>query len=329
MSDSDSSVEMKVVKNKKSEKSEKKKKSKNIEIKPDVELDGQDNAVVKNKKSEKSEKKKKSNVESDGQDNAVVKNKKSEQSEKTKKSKKIEIQTDVESDGQDNACVKMSAHFIKILQKTISDGDEDVFMDTLKKTPFAVNIHYLHFLFYISRDNKDITKILIDYNNKYNIVSKYFLKAIRSENNTKNAMEMLVDVTNEIIEKTPLDEIKNIRYFSPEFIVMVTIESGNIPVYERIVEEWELSEDFENSMDLIAAFFGIKKFFSDPEKYTDRRDLIISAICGGSTKLVSRIMRKTDSKYMTEYTLRKVRAMCIPNSEMLEFLERRYGLEFV
>ena len=246
-----------------------------------------------------------------------------------KKSKKYETQTDVESDGQDNACVKMSTHFIDVLQKTIRDGDEDVFMDTLKKTPLAVNLHYLHFLFYAAREDKEITSILLKYNKKYNVVSKYFLKSLRKEESTKNAMDMLVEVTSSIINKVPLDEIKNIRYFNPEFIVMVTIESGNIQVYEHIVEEWELQEDFEENLDLIAAFFGIKKFFSDSSKYTDRRELLISAICGGSIKLLARIMRKTDSKYMTEYTLRKVRAVCIPNKEMTDFIERRYGLQFV
>lgn len=259
------------------------------------------------------------------------KEKKEKKEKKTteKKSKKYETQTDVESDGQDNACVKMSTHFIDVLQKTIRDGDEDVFMDTLKKTPLAVNLHYLHFLFYAAREDKEITSILLKYNKKYNVVSKYFLKSLRKEESTKNAMDMLVEVTSSIINKVPLDEIKNIRCFNPEFIVMVTIESGNIQVYEHIVEEWELQEDFEENLDLIAAFFGIKKFFSDSSKYTDRRELLISAICGGSIKLVARIMRKTDSKYMTEYTLRKVRAVCIPNKEMTDFIERRYGLQFV
>ena len=223
----------------------------------------------------------------------------------------------------------MSTHFIEILQKTIHDGDEEVFFDTLKKTPLAVNLHYMHFLFYTARENKEITKILLKYNARYNIVSKYFLKAIRKEKTTEDAMSMLVDVTTEISERVPLDEIKNIRYFNPEFIVMVTIESGNMPVYKRIVEEWELHDEFEQNLDLIASFFGIKKFFSDPSNYNDRRELLISSICGGSTKLVARIMRKTDSKYMTEYTLRKVRAICIPNKEMIEFLDRRYGLKFV
>ena len=276
---------------------------------------------VEVKKKEKTEKKEKKER----------KEKKEKKEKKTteKKSKKYETQTDVESDGQDNACVKMSTHFIDVLQKTILDGDEDVFMDTLNKTPLAVNLHYLHFLFYAAREDKEITSILLKYNKKYNVVSKYFLKSLRKEESTKNAMDMLVEVTSSIINKVPLDEIKNIRCFNPEFIVMVTIESGNIQVYEHIVEEWELQEDFEENLDLIAAFFGIKKFFSDSSKYTDRRELLISAICGGSIKLVARIMRKTDSKYMTEYTLRKVRAVCIPNKEMTDFIERRYGLQFV
>ena len=287
----------------------------------------------KREKKEKkiSEKKEKKLSEKKEKKISEKKEKEIEKKEKeTEKSKnKYDVQTDVESDGNDNACVKMSTHFIEILQKTIHDGDEEVFFDTLKKTPLAVNLHYMHFLFYTARENKEITRILLKYNAKYNIVSKYFLKAIRKEKTTEDAMSMLVDVTTEISERVPLDEIKNIRYFSPEFIVMVTIESGNMPVYKRIVEEWELHDEFEQNLDLIAAFFGIKKFFSDPSNYNDRRELLISSICGGSTKLVARIMRKTDSKYTTEYTFRKVRAICIPNKEMIEFLDRRYGLKFV
>ena len=284
---------------------------------------------LKQRKREKKEKKiseKKEKKLSEKKEKKISE-KKEKETEKSKN--KYDVQTDVESDGNDNACVKMSTHFIEILQKTIHDGDEEVFFDTLKKTPLAVNLHYMHFLFYTAREDKEITKILLKYNEKYNIVSKYFLKAIRKEKTTEDAMSMLVDVTTEISERVPLDEIKNIRYFSPEFIVMVTIESGNMPVYKRIVEEWELHDEFEQNLDLIVAFFGIKKFFSDPSNYNDRRELLISSICGGSTKLVARIMRKTDSKYMTEYTLRKVRAICIPNKEMIEFLDRRYGLKFV
>lgn len=238
------------------------------------------------------------------------------------------VDTDVESDGGDNTCVTMAIQFIQTLQKTIEDETPRVFADTLKKTPVAVNLHYLHFLFYTVRNNPEFTRVLLDYNSKYNIVSKYFLKALRDEEKTRKAMKMLVDVTNDITERKTLDDIKNLRYFNPEFIVMVTIESGNMDVYEKITSEWELNDKFETNSDLIAAFFGIKKFFSDPSRYQDRRELLISAICGGSTKVLARIMRKTESKYMTEYTLRKVRAVCIPDEDMIDFLERRYELSF-
>lgn len=247
---------------------------------------------------------------------------------KTESKKNKPVDTDVESDGGDNTCVTMAIQFIQTLQKTIEDESPPVFEDTLKKTPVAVNLHYLHFLFYTVRNDHDFTKVLLDYNSKYNIVSKYFLKALRSEEKTKKAMKMLVEVTTEITEKKPLDDIKNLRYFNPEFIVMVTIESGNMEVYEKITSEWELNHKFEKNADLIASFFGIKKFFSDPSRYQDRRELLISAICGGSTKVLARIMRKTESQYMTEYTLRKVRAVCIPDEEMIDFLGRRYDLHF-
>jgi len=81
-------------------------------------------------------------------------------------------------------------------------------------------------------------------------------------------------------------------------------------------------------MDLIAAYFGIKRYFSKSENYTERRELIIAAICGGSPKTLSRILRKTSNQYMTEYTLRKTRAICIPNSSMVKYLRQKHGLEF-
>ena len=322
MSDSESVSSVSSISSSELKQRKREKKEKKMLEKKEKKLSEKKERKISEKKEKEAEKKEKE---------AEKKEKETEKKEKeTEKPKtKYDVQTDVESDGNDNACVKMSTHFIEILQKTIHDGDEEVFFDTLKKTPLAVNLHYMHFLFYTAREDKEITKILLKYNARYNIVSKYFLKAIRKEKTTEDAMSMLVDVTTEISERVPLDEIKNIRYFNPEFIVMVTIESGNMPVYKRIVEEWELHDEFEQNLDLIASFFGIKKFFSDPSNYNDRRELLISSICGGSTKLVARIMRKTDSKYMTEYTLRKVRAICIPNKEMIEFLDRRYGLKFV
>ena len=106
----------------------------------------------KREKKEKkiSEKKEKKLSEKKEKKISEKKEKEIEKKEKeTEKSKnKYDVQTDVESDGNDNACVKMSTHFIEILQKTIHDGDEEVFFDTLKKTPLAVNLHYMHFLFY-------------------------------------------------------------------------------------------------------------------------------------------------------------------------------------
>ena len=102
------------------------------------------------KKEKKLSEKKEKKISEKKEKEAEKKEKETEKKEKeTEKSKtKYDVQTDVESDGNDNACVKMSTHFIEILQKTIHDGDEEVFFDTLKKTPLAVNLHYMHFLFY-------------------------------------------------------------------------------------------------------------------------------------------------------------------------------------
>ena len=247
---------------------------------------------------------------------------------KDPESKKMPIDTDVESDGFDNSCVKMSSQFISTIQKTLQTEKPRVVADTLRKTPLGVVLHYLHFLMYTVRDDEDLFDIMLSYNKKYNIVSRYFLKALRKEDKLKGAMDMLVEVTSEITNKTSLDEIKSLVYFTQEFIAMVTIQSGNMQIYDKITSEWELNERFEKNTDLIASFFGIKRFFSDPTRYNDRRELLISAICGGSVKTLSKIMRKTKSEFLTEYTLRKVRAVCIPNEEMIAYLLSKYDLRF-
>ena len=236
--------------------------------------------------------------------------------------------TDCESDQKDNSCVKMSMHFITVLQTTLNTEDPEIFRDTMKKTPLPCVLHYLHYLLYLTRDLPEFYEIVLMYNNKYNIASKYFMKALGDTDRTAKVMESLQTVTTSITNRVELNDIDDLLRFTPEFIVMITIQSGNMASHDKMVSDWEVNTKFLKARDLIAAFFGIKKFFSDPDNYVDRRDLIISAICGGSTKVLSRIARKTETEYITEYTLRKTRSLCIPCPEMVEFLNSRYGLEF-
>ena len=236
--------------------------------------------------------------------------------------------TDVESNGEDDSCVAMSIHFISVIKKTIEEEDADALKETLKKTPLAVVLHYLHYLFHLVNHDEDMFEIVKYYNDRYNIVSKYFLKALQNPDKTPRVMKSLVRVSDSLKNKVELDEIDDLLHFTPEFIVMVTIQSGNMVSHDKIIDEWELSPRFMKVRDLIAAFFGIKKYFSNPERFVERRDLIISAICGGSVKTISKIVRKTSNKYLTEYTLRKTRAICIPNLATVEYLQEKHGLEF-
>ena len=242
--------------------------------------------------------------------------------------KKYNVDTDVESNGEDDSCVAMSIHFVSVIKKTIEEEDADALKETLKKTPIAVVLHYLHYLFHLVNHDEEMVEIVKYYNDRYNIVSRYFLKALQNPEKTKRVMKSLVKVSDSLKNRIELDEIDDLLHFTPEFIVMVTIQAGNLESHDKIIEEWELSPRFMKVRDLIAAFFGIKRYFSNPDRYEERRDLIISAICGGSTKTISKVVRKTSDKYLTEYTLRKVRAICIPNLTMMQFLQEKYGLEF-
>lgn len=245
-----------------------------------------------------------------------------------KKKPSYNAETDVESNGEDDSCVAMSIHFVSVIKKTIEEEDADALKETLKKTPIAVVLHYLHYIFHIVNHDPDMVEIVKHYNDRYNIVSRYFLKALKDPEKTKRVMKSLVKVSDALKNRVDLDEIDDLLHFTPEFIVMVTIQSGNLESHDKIIEEWELSERFMRVRDLIAAFFGIKRYFSNPDRAVERRDLIVSAIAGGSIKTLSKIVRKTSDQYLTEYTLRKVRAICIPNLTMMEYLQKKHGLEF-
>lgn len=232
------------------------------------------------------------------------------------------------TDGKDNACIEMSSYFVNVLKNTIQKEDSEALRETLHKTPLPVVLHYAHYLFFTVRDNQEFTDIMLEYNKKYNIVSKYFLKSLRDEERATKSMEMLIAVTSEMMEGKRDEDIKHMGHFTPEFRIMIAIQYGEIEKAFKIKSEWEITSRFSNTMDLIAAYFGIKRYFSKSENYTERRELIIAAICGGSPKTLSRILRKTSNQYMTDYTLRKTRGICIPNSSMVKYLRQKHGLEF-
>ena len=228
---------------------------------------------------------------------------------------------------EDSACISVSKQFANGYKKTSENGNPEEFKYLLKKSPVAVLLHYLHYLFYINRSNLQNTRILMVLNDRYNVVSRYFLKALKSDTRSETAMKSLSKVSNMVSSKVNFKQIDDINHFTPEFLAMVTIQSGDLKSYDKIVSEWELSSSFKRSCDLIAAFFGIKSFFSDESRYENRQNLVISCICGGSVNTLSKIIRVTDSKWLSDFTLRKTREICIPHVGMLEYLGEKYNLE--
>ena len=215
-------------------------------------------------------------------------------------------------------------HFQEAFKAT---SDPDAFKYLLRKAPVPVVLHHLHFLFYVNRDNSTNTRILSSYNDKFNVVSRYFLKAMKTESRATSAMKSKDDVSKRISRKTPLVQINNLLHFTPEFILLKTIQAGDMESHDQIVSEWELVDGFRPCLDLIAAFFGVRTFFSDTSRYTNRQALIISCICGGSVETLSKIVKDTDTKWLSDFTMRKTREMCTPPDVMLKFLQDSYGLK--
>lgn len=217
-------------------------------------------------------------------------------------------------------------HFREAFKETSCEGDSDAFKYLLRKAPVPVVLHQLHDLFYVNRDNSANTRILSSYNDKFNVVSRYFLKALKTESRATSAMKSKDDVSRKISKKTPLVRIHNLLHFTPEFILLKTIQAGDVESHDQIVSEWELVDGFRPCRDLIAAFFGVRSFFSDASRYTNRQALVISCICGGSVETLSKIIKDTDTKWLSDFTMRKTREMCTPPGVMLKFLQDSYGL---
>ena len=207
-----------------------------------------------------------------------------------------------------------------------SAHDPEAFKYLLRKAPVAVVLDHLHSLFFVNRKNSTNTEILSVYNDKFNVVSRYFLKAMKTVGRGSSAMRSLEAVSDQISRKKNLKSIDNLLHFTPEFILLKTIQAGNLESYDQIVSEWELVDGFRRSCDVIAAFYGVRVFFSDASRYIDRQALIISCICGGSVDTLSKIVKDTDTKWLSDYTMRKTRERCTPPRVMLDFLQDSYGL---
>lgn len=241
---------------------------------------------------------------------------------KTKKKKKSS-----QTQRSKSAYLSVNKRFQEAFKDTSSGGDAEAFKYLLKKTPIPVVLHHLHFLFSINRDHPTNTALLMAYNDKFNIVSRYFLKAMKTKERASLASESLSEVTKKISKRVDLKEIDNLLHFTPEFILMTTIQSGNMVSHDQIASEWELMEGFKRSCDLIAAFFGVSKYFSDPSRFVSRQALFIACICGGSVDTLKKIVKSTDASWLSDYTMRKTREMCTPPEAMLEFLREEYSLK--
>ncbi len=225
------------------------------------------------------------------------------------------------------AYLAVNKYFEKAFKDTSASGDSEAFKYLLKKTPVPVVLHHMHFLFDTNRDNANNVRLLVAYNDRYNIVSRYFLKAMKSKDRAALAVQSLAEVSKKLFKKTALKDIDNLHHFTPEFILMTTIQAGDMDSYDKIVSEWEIMDAFKRSCDLIAAFFGVKNFFADTSRFVDRQALFISCICGGSVDTLSKIVKSTDTKWLSDFTMRKTREMSTPPQGMLEHLAENYGLK--
>lgn len=109
---------------------------------------------------------------------------------------------------------------------------------------------------------------------------------------------------------------------------MNLIQSGNIGTYITVKtefknEEIRISRGFHVAKPLLAAYVGVSSFFSNQKRYSFNRDIIVLAICGGSTKTLDYVIKKPKiGKISHEIVLEARSCQPIPAHMMKHLVEK-------
>jgi len=216
--------------------------------------------------------------------------------------------------------------------------DHKAFKGILSRTPLPIVLHYFHHIAQraLSTRNEEMTKVILSTNKKYNIISDVYIDAFRKGD--MSMITMVMDYFTKTVEafktakKINSDDL--LKHFTPEFIVMNLIQSRNVTSYDSVMSEFKkedigISRGFHSAKPLIAAYFGVKSFFSNQKRYTFNREIIVFAICGGSTETLDYILKKTKSKGVTDDIFLEARSCHKISPEMINHLRDVYEMDTV
>ncbi|CAN0578300.1 unnamed protein product, partial [Ectocarpus sp. 12 AP-2014] len=224
-------------------------------------------------------------------------------------------------------------YMYNVISDVLGTNNKNNLQRILARTPLPIAIKYLHHIAQkaFATGNRDIHKVVFDINKKYNIVSDLYLDVFakgdsKSINNAMNYLEKTAQAFKTGAEFNT-DEL--LKFFTPEFIAMNLIQSGNIGTYDKVMtefknEEIRISRGFHVAKPLLAAYFGVPSFFSNQKRYSFNRDIIVLAICGGSTETLDYVVKKTKIGKISHDIVLEARSCQPIPAHMMKHLVEKY-----
>lgn len=190
------------------------------------------------------------------------------------------------------------------------------FVKILTESPLVTVLENLHYLFVAASNNDEMLDKLNSINRDFNIVSRKFVKAVQTLEDSRHKYHESEEVAEKIQNNTPLKHIENISSYTPEFIIMKTIQAGDLVACNMMLKKWDVAPMFAGSKHLIAAFYGWEDFFSNTEKFTKTQDLVVHALAGGYKGTLRLVCGGSGSKWILAETLQKAGLVCPVKSDM-------------
>lgn len=236
----------------------------------------------------------------------------------TKRSKVVESESEEEPDGEscDEMTTDLMGKYRGKVRKFIKSDNMFGFVKVLTESPLATVLENMHYIFVAASNNDQMVQELTRVNQDFNIVSKKFIKAIHESQDCRHKYAESEEVAESIQSNTPLKQIEGISEYTPELIIMKTIQTGDLVTCNLMLKKWKVAPMFAECKSLIAAFYGWEDFFGETERFTKSQDLVVHALCGGYKRLLRKVCGGSGAKWVIPETLQKAGLVCPVRADM-------------
>ncbi|CAN0367816.1 unnamed protein product [Ectocarpus sp. 6 AP-2014] len=193
------------------------------------------------------------------------------------------------------------------------------------ESPLATVLENMHYLFVSAANNDEMMRELKSINREFNIVSRKFIRAILQTDDCRYKYIQSEEVAEKIQNNTPLKRIKGINEFTPEFIIMKTVQTGDVATANLMLQKWEVAPMFAASRHLIAAFYGWDDFLAKSQKVTKTQDLVVHALAGGYKKTLNLVCSGSGAKWVLPDTLQQAGLILPVNADVKSRFKKMLG----